>query len=319
MRGVYYRYNTETDNFERIYPSVWDRLRVAILLVICCGITAVVIYVICYYSFSTSVERQLREDNLKLQREYVILRRRVEQTGHILRKIEDRDRTLYNILLQNDSMASSPTFITYQNKIKHNKLQDMDSHKIIKAFNNEVDLLEHRLYEQIQFFKELDEQLRTMDRELCKIPSVLPLERRYAELVGTFGLNLTHRGSKFHEGVDFIAPTGVPVYATAHGRVVNIDNNSSGFNVTLQHEGAYTSVYSHLGKIIVKQGQEVVKGEVIGFVGETEKNTSSSYLHYEVRYNNQPENPLDYFYLDFTPEEYERYLNRAEDAVKVID
>ncbi len=321
MRGVYYRYNAETDNFERIYPTIWGRLRSVFMLILGCGIVSLVVYVLCYRSFGTPTERQLREENLKLQREYGILKLRVEQAVQVLRKIEDRDRKLYRILLQNDSIVYRPIFVSYQSKVRRNELQDINVPSIVTLFNNEVELLEKRLYEQIQSFEELTEQLRNLDDKVAYIPSILPLERRYAEVIGTFGVKseLNPSSTKSHEGVDFIAPVGVPVYATAQGKVTKIDKGEDGFNITVQHGSDYTSFYSHLGEVVVKQEQDITKGEVIGFIGELEKSFTSSYLHYEVRYKNQPENPLNYFYLDFTPEEYEDYLRKAEEAVRVID
>lgn len=314
MRGVYYRYNAETDNFERIYPTIWGRLRSVFMLILGCGVVSIVVYVLCYRSFGTPAERQLREENLKLKREYGMLKRRVDQAVQVLRKIEDRDRKLYRVLLQNDSIVYRPIFVSYQSDVRRNELQDINVPTIVTLFNSDVELLEQRLYEQIRSFEELNEQVRTMDKELAYIPSMLPLERRYAEVSATFGVNsdLDHSGVKSHEGIDFIAPVGVPVYATAQGKVISIDKKAGGFNVSIQHGSNYASFYSHLGEIIVNQDQDISRGEVIGFIGE-------SGLHYEVKYKNQPENPLNYFYLDFTPEEYEDYLRNAENAVKLMD
>ena len=320
MRGVYYKYNAETDNFERIYPTVWGRLRTVFLLVMGGGIIAVIVYLLCYYSFGTPAERHLRDENIKLRREYGMLKRRMDQAIQVLRKIEDRDRKIYRILLQNDSVVYRPAFMSYQSNVKRNELQDINVPAIVRVFNNDVELLEERLYEQIQSFGELENQLKTLEGEISIIPSILPIERRYAEISGTFGLNLDlGHNSKFHEGIDFIVPVGIPVYATAHGKVIDIYKSGSGFTVVIRHSPDYKSLYSHLGEVIVKQGQEVLRGEVIGFVGDTEKSSASSPLHYEVRYKDRAENPLNYFYLDFTPEEYEEYLLRAEDATKVID
>ncbi len=97
-----------------------------------------------------------------------------------------------------------------------------------------------------------------------------------------------------HTGVDFAAPTGTPIYATAAGRVVKAGWDS-GYGLTIQvdHGFGYSTVYAHASRILVQVGQEVSRGEVIGKVGSTGLTTAPN-LHYEVHVNGVPVNPVDY-------------------------
>jgi murein DD-endopeptidase MepM/ murein hydrolase activator NlpD len=97
-----------------------------------------------------------------------------------------------------------------------------------------------------------------------------------------------------HAGVDLAAPVGTPIYATADGLVVSAGRESGYGNVVrIQHEFGFETVYAHQSRITVKVGQEVSRGVQIGAMGSTGRSTGS-HLHYEVRVNGQPVNPMTY-------------------------
>lgn len=125
--------------------------------------------------------------------------------------------------------------------------------------------------------------------------------------------------SKFHAGLDFAAQTGTPVYATADGEVTVADRRSSYGNcIDISHGYNYLTRYAHLSKIMVKAGQSVKRGEVIGLVGSTGKSTGP-HLHYEVRFKDEPQNPVNYYFMDLTPEQYAEMVQLAENAGHVMD
>ncbi len=97
-----------------------------------------------------------------------------------------------------------------------------------------------------------------------------------------------------HEGVDFAAPVGTPIYATAKGRVIKAGWDAGyGLMVEIDHGYGYSTVYAHASKILVRRGQEVARGDVIAQVGSTGLTTAPN-LHYEVRVNGVPVNPVNY-------------------------
>ena len=89
---------------------------------------------------------------------------------------------------------------------------------------------------------------------------------------------------EFHWGIDISAPEGTPILAAADGTVIvanstDIWGGGFGFHIKIQHEGGYATLYAHCSRIAVRAGQEVVKGEVIGFVGSTGRSTGP-HLHW---------------------------------------
>ena len=102
---------------------------------------------------------------------------------------------------------------------------------------------------------------------------------------------------KFHEGLDYSADIGTPVYATGDGTVELAGwNKGYGNSMDISHGCNYLTRYAHLSEILVRQGQKVRRGDMIGKVGNTGESTGP-HLHYEVRLHGQPQNPVNYYFL----------------------
>lgn len=126
------------------------------------------------------------------------------------------------------------------------------------------------------------------------IPSLVPVA--VSHMSSGFGMR-THPvlgGRRGHKGIDLAAPTGTPIRATADGVVEMAEWFSSyGLYVQLDHGAAMETRYGHMSRIAVAQGQQVRKGDVIGYVGSTGRSTGP-HLHYEVRVSGDAVNPLPY-------------------------
>tara|TARA_B100001115_G_C15667239_1_gene322016 strand:- start:307 stop:732 length:426 start_codon:yes stop_codon:yes gene_type:complete len=118
-----------------------------------------------------------------------------------------------------------------------------------------------------------------------------------------------YKTKKFHAGMDFSAKTGTPIYATGNGKVIRVRKSRKGYgnHVKIDHGYGYITLYAHMQKYIVKKGQKVKRGEVIGYVGNTGKSVAP-HLHYEVHKNGKKVNPVNFFYNDLTSEEYEKMI-----------
>lgn len=114
---------------------------------------------------------------------------------------------------------------------------------------------------------------------------------------------------KMHTGMDFTAPVGTEIYATGNGTVSKIELNGRGYgnNIIIDHGYAYETLYGHLSRIVVRQGQKVKRGDLIAYVGNSGSSTGP-HLHYEVRKHGDPINPVNFYYNDLTPEEYQKVL-----------
>jgi len=126
------------------------------------------------------------------------------------------------------------------------------------------------------------------------VPSRMPLEG--AQLTSNYGMR-THPvlgGRRKHSGIDLAAPTGTPVYATANGVIGRADWFSSyGLYISINHGASMETRYAHLSRLAVAAGDNVKKGDLIGYVGSTGRSTGP-HLHYEVRVDGLAVNPIPY-------------------------
>ena len=116
-----------------------------------------------------------------------------------------------------------------------------------------------------------------------------------------------------HAGVDLTAKEGTPIHATGQGRVIEAGVQSGYGNVVkIDHGYGYTTVYAHMSKIAAKRGQKVNRGDVIGYVGCTGLSTSP-HCHYEVRLHGKPIEPMNFYKVDMTEDEYQTFLEASQD------
>ena len=128
-----------------------------------------------------------------------------------------------------------------------------------------------------------------------------------------------YRSRRFHAGMDFTAPTGTDIYATGNGTIQYAGwKQGYGNTVEINHGFGYLTLYAHMHKINVKPGQKVKRGEVIGLVGNTGKSTGP-HLHYEVHFKGQVMNPANYYFLDLSPEEYDRMIQMSNNSGMMMD
>jgi murein DD-endopeptidase MepM/ murein hydrolase activator NlpD len=120
--------------------------------------------------------------------------------------------------------------------------------------------------------------------------------------------------------MDFVAPTGTPIYATGNGVVLRADNEATGYgnHVRIGHGYGYITLYAHMSVVNVKPGQKVKRGDVIGLVGSTGKSVGP-HLHYEVHKNGNPINPVNFYFNDLTPSEYEMMLQLSDSPTQTLD
>jgi murein DD-endopeptidase MepM/ murein hydrolase activator NlpD len=129
--------------------------------------------------------------------------------------------------------------------------------------------------------------------QLADAPSIWPIEGRVGSSFGERQDPFNGEGA-FHAGIDIDAPNGTPVRATADGEVAAADMVAGyGREIILDHGHDVQTVYGHLSNIAVMAGQHVIRGQVIGFVGQSGRATGP-HLHYEVRVHKVPVNPHKY-------------------------
>lgn len=320
-RPIYYIYNPETDNFERVFPSIkgriWGFLRIGRLSLL----IGIGLYFVIFYSFEAPTEQNLRKENAILKSQYNILNRRLDNSLKVMANIQNRDDNFYRVMMQMDPVGYGQRLAGLDNEKRYRELQNTPDAGLVRLLTQRLDLFERQLYAQSLSFDQLKETASKQKDKLAHIPSVIPINIKDFTMSSGYGVRRDpiYGSSKFHTGLDFAAKTGTPVFATADGKVTEAGRQSGYGNcIDISHGYNYLTRYAHLSEILVKPGQEVKRGEMIGKVGSTGKSTGS-HLHYEVRFKDEPQNPVNYYFMDLTPEEYAEMVQLAENAGHVMD
>lgn len=320
-KNIYYKYNPETDNFERVYPSLrmrlasWGRLwSMAVVL-------AAVLFFVVFYCFDSPTEENLRAENAELKAQYGILNRRLDNTLKVMDRIKDRDDNFYRVMMQMDPMSPLQRHSGLDNEARYRELQQLSDAGLVTYLTQRMDLLERQLFAQVQSFDQLRDAVGKQKGKLSHIPSVLPIKVEDYTMSSGYGYRRDpiYGSSKFHEGLDFSASIGTPVYATADGEIT-VAKREAGYGncIDIDHGYNYLTRYAHLSEILVKEGSQVKRGQMIGKVGSTGKSTGP-HLHYEVRFKGEAQNPVNYYFMDLTPEEYVEMIQMADNAGHVMD
>lgn len=322
MRKVYYIYNPKTRTYDRIYPTVRQRLMSYVRrLFVGMGLGACT-FLVFFFIFGSPSERGLRIENSKLQAQYHILSSRLDEALGVMAKLQQRDDNLYRVIMQADPVNEELRTASYGNTNRYEEFMDMANPRLVINTSKKMDLLARQVYIQSESFDEVVEMCKNNDKMLASIPAIQPVSNKDLKKTASgYGTRIDpiYKTIKFHEGMDFAANTGTPVYVTGNGRVIKAGwDGLYGNCITVDHGFGYVTKYAHLSKIDVRRGQEVVRGEVIGKVGSTGKSTGP-HLHYEVHVKGKVVNPVNYYFMDLNAEDYDRMIELASNHGKVYD
>lgn len=320
-RQIKYRYNPDTDSYERIYPSLGARmlslggyLLVGVLL-------GALLFFIVFFVFDSPTEENLRRENVELRAQFNTMNRRLDASLRVMEAIRQRDDNYYRVLMQMDPLSDSERFAGLDNETRYRQLQRLPDAAMITELARGLDMLERQLYVQSKSFDDLRKAALHRQDRLRRIPAILPVNLKSYKIASGYGYrnDPLYGTNDFHGGVDFAGKTGDIVSATADGTVAKAGwEGGLGYCVEIDHGYNYRTLYAHLNKVNVSNGQKVKRGERIGELGSTGKSVAP-HLHYEVLFKNEPQNPVNYWFMDMTPQEYDAMIRQVSNAGNVMD
>ena len=322
MRKVYYIYNPKTRSYDRIYPTFRQRvLHVMKRLFVGMGFGAGS-FILLLWIFGSPSEKELRIENSRLLAQYNVLSRRLDEALNVMQGIQQRDDNLYRVVLQADPVADAVRKAGYGGTNRYEDLMDLANADLVVNTTQKMDVLNRQLYIQSKSFDEVVDLCKNNDEMLKCIPAIQPVSNKNLKQTASgygYRIDPIYKTTKFHSGMDFSANIGTPVYATGDGRVVKVGWESGyGKLIKIDHGFGYMTWYAHLNDYNVRVGQKVVRGEVIGKVGNTGKSTGP-HLHYEVHVKGKVVNPVNYYFMDLSAEDYDKMIEIVANHGKVFD
>jgi murein DD-endopeptidase MepM/ murein hydrolase activator NlpD len=321
MARTRFTYNTETCKYEPFYvrgKALGNRIFIFLSLsfvLAFCG------YFWLINHYVTIDEIMLEEKNKTLKIEWDILHDRVEQADRSLAELVEKDDHNYRVILDSHPLSSSIRNAGVGGSERINK-------KLLKEFPiildelTTVEKLRNQMDVQVQSFKEIEKLLDIRIQMWASRPAIQPINNQQLRFLHTtFGLR-EHPLLKIfreHKGLDFTAEEGTPVYATGDGKVAQAYySDSYGKVIFLEHGFEYETRYAHLSEWVVTEGQNVKRGEIIGYVGDT-GTSAGSHLHYEVLFKGVHVNPINFFQRDLSNKEYEKLIEEGSKHINSLD
>ena len=312
-----YYYNPKTCKFERIKKTkkeIFINIIGFLLIVLFSSFLVLNIYDT-YFESPKIVE--LRKENQELETHFEILNKEVNVAYKMLENLEERDDNIYRIIFEAEPIPSTIRQAGVGGINRYKELIDGNLKREELLVDNyiKIDELKRKLYIQTKSYDELFNMANNKEDLIAAIPAIQPIYNKDLRRVASgYGMRIDPflKVRRMHYGLDFSVKKGTPIYATADGKVVIIKSSFGGLgkHIYLDHGNGYRTVYAHLNKFNVKKGQKVKRGELIAYSGNTGRSTSP-HLHYEVHKNGEKVNPINFFFNDLTPSQYEEVIRIA--------
>lgn len=313
MAKVKYYYDPKTLSYRKIEKGLGHRLRETGLFLLSSALFAVLFLVVIDNYLDSPKEKRLKRELEFMALQYDILQDRMDRVSVVLDEMQKRDDNIYRVIFEADPIPASVRKAGFGGANRYRDLEGYDYSNIITETAKKLDVLTKQLYVQSRSFDEVIEMAKNKSKLLAAIPAIQPVSNKdLTRMASGFGYRIhpIYKVRKLHTGMDFSAPVGTPIYATGDGTVSNdsrVGGSGYGNYVVINHGYGYQTLYGHMSKVSVRRGQKIKRGEIIGYVGNTGTSTAP-HLHYEVIRNGKKVNPINYFYNDLTPEEYEAML-----------
>ncbi len=314
MKKVKYFYNTNTLRYEKLVtPLRVKLLRFFGLISALLVSSAIVIYL--YNRFipkPTELQANRKYENLKDN--YKQLNSKIRSLQEQLSALEKRDNEVYRSIFEQNPLPDSARAKLIEKQKEFDKVTVINDDIIGKDIAAQLNNLDARITYQTASYKGIENLIKNQDVKLASIPAIQPVSnKQLTRIASGFGMRIhpIYGIAKMHNGLDFTAPQGTPIYATGDGQVTTASMGAgTGNHVIINHGYGYETEYMHMVRIKVRQGQRVKRGEIIGWVGNTGASTGP-HCHYEVHVNGNPVDPVYFFYNDLNAEEFDRLLKIA--------
>ncbi len=259
-----------------------------------------------------------------LQLQYNLLQKKMTQVETVLKDLEDRDDNIYRTIFESEPLAKSIRYGGSGGSNKYSDFDGFDNADLLKYTTERMDRLTKQLYVQSKSFDEVVKLAKSKEKLIASIPAIMPINKKDLAHAVTSGFGWrTHpiyKTQEMHPGMDFSAEQGTPIYATGDGVIEVADNLAQGYgnHVVINHGFGYQTLYGHMSKIACIVGKKVTRGQLIGYVGSTGLSTAP-HVHYEVIKNGEKTNPINYYYNDLSPQQYQQMVELSKKSTQSFD
>jgi hypothetical protein len=323
MSRIKYKFDYKSLTYQKVRLSTKDIL-LKLFSYLATGLVFSTIVIALAYEFLDSPkEKMLVRENKQLMLQYELLNKRVELISAVLDDIQQRDDNIYRVIFEAEPIHKDVRKAGFGGVQRYKQLEGYANSELVIEANKKLDKLAKQLVIQSNSFEDVFKLAKNKAEMLASIPAIQPVSNKdLTRLASGFGYR-THpiyKITHLHTGLDFSAPIGTEIYSTGNGVVKSVEKEARGYgnHVVVSHGYGYETLYAHMSKFNVRVGQKVKRGDVIGYVGSTGTSTAP-HLHYEVIKNGQKINPINFFYNDLSPEEFQKIIEISTQSNQSFD
>lgn len=317
MAKIKYYYDTESCKYIRVKTTTGDIVLNALgILSLTISMAVGLVFLHANY-FESPKELILKNEVKDMEFYYEELQKKVNNLNKILTDMSYRDDNIYRVVLGAEPIDKSvrEAGVGGADRYEDIRNKDIAHEEVIVQLSEALDKLSRQIYIESKSHDEIIQLAENKEKLYAAIPAIQPVPKKATVVLASgFGIRIhpIYKVRKMHSGMDFAAPIGTPIYATADGIVDNVEVSFTGYGkkVEINHGFGYRTRYAHMHAFAVRNGQHVKRGELIGFVGDTGLSTAP-HLHYEVFINGAQVNPVHYFFNDLNPAEYAKIIELA--------
>jgi hypothetical protein len=319
-------YNIHTLTYEKVVIPLKTRIWKAFGFFSVVLITSFAMLAVFYTIFPSPREGDLMREISQMESKYKQMSAQVDMMSKVLTNVQERDASVHRAVFGMDPIDQD---------IWNSGVGGHEAHPELEAFEfggntigealSKIDILSRQLALQSKSLDTIQNLARNQEKMLASLPSIKPVrEDKLQKSIGTlsgFGYRIhpVYKFKKFHSGLDFPARIGTNIQAAGDGVVVEVGwHQGYGNCVKISHGFGYETLYAHMNKTTVRQGEHVKKGNKIGEVGDTGLSTAP-HLHYEVHYKGSPINPINFCMDKLTPQEYQQLVSASNVANQSLD
>jgi murein DD-endopeptidase MepM/ murein hydrolase activator NlpD len=325
MTKVKYYYDPDTLSYRKIEPKKSKKIRNILLFgagSLLSGLLGLLL-LLNVNVLNTPKELSLQRELKNYELQFEILSRKMAQMDEVLANIEERDNNIYRIYFEANPIPEEQRRAGFGGINRYKSLEGFNNSDMIIGATRRMEIIQKQMVIQSKSLDEITKLAAEKEKLLASIPAIQPVNNEeLTRMASGFGWRSDPftKARKMHWGMDFTAPRGTPVYASGDGKIKRADNSASGYgkHIRLEHGYGYMTIYAHLSRYNVKVGEQVKRGDLIGFVGSTGR-SEAPHLHYEVWKDGERINPINFYYGSLSAQEFENMLKYANQENQSLD
>jgi len=312
MGKIKYKFNPDSLSYYRVESSFKQKALKGLAYFFAFLVNASIGYLLYSVAFDSPKEKGLKRQISEMSLNIELFNKQLNYIESVLSDMQQRDDNIYRTIFEAEPLNYSVREAGFGGSNRYKNLEKLENSKMVINTTRRLDIITRKVVIQSKSYDDLVKMAVSKEKMLASIPAIQPIANKDLQRTASgwgYRIHPIYKINKFHYGIDFTAPTGTDIYVTGDGTVEQIESShrSYGNSILVDHGFGIKTLYGHLDRFNVKQGQKVKRGDIIGFVGNSGLSTAP-HLHYEVIRGGEKVNPINYFFNDLTADEYDRMI-----------